>query len=92
MLAAIGPYDQPSLDAYRVGVGPGLDCLLYGRGSNPFALEFCFDPAGRVVEAIDRRGTVPRIWSLREQPSASNIHIDRAKVLALIARLQQPAK
>lgn len=92
VLAAIGPYDQQALDAYRVGVGPGLDCLLYRRGSNPFALELCFDPAGRVVEAIDRRGKSPRIWSIREQPSASNIRIDRAKLVALITRMQQPAR
>ena len=60
MLAAIGPIDQSSLDAYRVGVGPGMDCLLYKRGSNPFALEFCFDGAGRVIEAIDRTGQSAR--------------------------------
>jgi hypothetical protein len=92
VLAAIGPYDQQALDAYRTGVGSGLDCLLYRRGSNPFALEFCFDSAGRVVEAMDRRGKSPRIWSIREQPSASNIHIDRAKLVALIARMQQPTR
>jgi len=92
VLAAVGPLDQPSLDAYRVDVSPGMDCLLYKRGSNPFALEFCFDDAGRVIEAIDRRGSSPRISSIREDPSASTIHIDRAKALALIARMKQPAQ
>lgn len=91
VLAAIGPVDQPALDAYRIDVGPALDCLLYRRGSNPFALEFCFDRAGRVVEAYDRRGTSPKIWSIRESPSASTIHIDRARLETLIARLKQPA-
>jgi hypothetical protein len=91
VLAEIGPIDQPSLDAYRVGVGPGMDCLLYRRGTNPFALEFCFDPHGRVIEAIDRRGDGPRIWSIREDPSASDVQIDRAKLVTLIDRLQQPA-
>jgi hypothetical protein len=88
VLAAIGPMDHSSLDAYRVGVGPGMDCLLYKRGSNPFALEFCFDGAGRVIEAIDRTGSSSRIWSIREDPSASDVHIDRTKALALIARMK----
>jgi hypothetical protein len=90
VLALIGPLDQPSLDAYRIDVGPGLDCLLYRRGSNPFALEICFDRAGRVVEGYDRRGSSPRIWSLREDPSASTVHVDHAKALALVDRLSRP--
>jgi len=92
VLAEIGPLDQPSLDAYRVGVAPGMDCLLYERGTNPFALELCFDGSGRVIEAIDRRGSSPHISSIREDPGASNIRVDREKALALIARLQQTAK
>jgi hypothetical protein len=93
VLAAIGqPYDQPALDAYRQGVGnPGLDCLLYRRGANRFALEFCFDGAGRVVEGYDRRGTGPKIWSIRETPASSDIHIDRPRLEALIDRLKQPS-
>jgi hypothetical protein len=92
VLAAIGPYDQPSLDAYRKGVGnPGIDCLAYRRDSNPFALEFCFDAAGRVVEGYDRRGASPKIWSVREVPASSDIRIDKARLEALIARLAQPA-
>ena len=90
VLATIGPIDQPSLDAYRVGVGPGMDCLLYRRGKNPFALEFCFDGHGRVIEAIDRRGDAPQIWSIREDPSASDIRLDRTTLEALIHRLQRP--
>jgi hypothetical protein len=92
VLAAIGPYDQPALDAYRKGVGnPGLDCLIYRRGSNRFALEFCFDAAGRVVEGYDRRGTSPKIWSVREVPASSDIRIDKPELEALIVRLQQPS-
>jgi len=92
VLAAIGPFDQPSLDAYRKDVGPGLDCLLYKRGSNPFALEFCFDGAGRVIEGYDRRGTSPKIWSIREDPSASTIRIDRPRLETLLARLIRRAR
>jgi hypothetical protein len=69
-----------------------MDCLLYKRGRNPFALELCFDGAGRVIEAIDRRGGSPRISSIREDPSASNIRIDRAAALALIERMKQSAQ
>lgn len=91
VLAAIGPYDQPQLDAYRRGIAGMFDCLLYRRGSNPYALEFCFDAEGRVVEAYDRRGTGPKIWSIREDPTSSNIHVDYAKLEALIKRLEQPS-
>jgi hypothetical protein len=92
VLAAIGAFDQPALDAYRKGVGnPGLDCLLYRRGTNPYALEFCFDGAGRVVEGYDRRGKTPKIWSVREDPSSSDIKIDRPRLEVLLARLQEPA-
>jgi hypothetical protein len=89
VLAAIGPLDQESLDAYRRGVGPGLDCLLYKRDANPYALEICVDGEGRVVEGYDRRGGSPKIWSIREDPSASTIRVDRARVTALIDRLAQ---
>jgi hypothetical protein len=89
VLEAIGPFDQPALDAYRRGVGPGLDCLLYRRGANPYALEFCFDSAGRVVEGYDRRGTGPKIWSIREDPSASTIRAERKRLETLIARLEK---
>jgi hypothetical protein len=91
VLADIGPFDSPSLDAFRVNTGPNLDCLLYKRGTNPFALEFCWDTAGRVVEGYDRRGSSPKIWSVRDDPSASTIQIDRSRVEALLARLQKPA-
>jgi hypothetical protein len=96
VLAAIGPVDQPSLDAYRLNVAagakPGFNCLAYRRGNNPFALEFCFTQQGRVIEGYDRRGTSPRIWSIREDPGRSPIVMDVAKLDALLKRLQQPVK
>lgn len=95
VMKAIGPIDQPSLDAYRTGINSGVtsgfDCLAYKRGTNPFALEFCFTLSGRVIEGYDRRGTSPKIWSIREDPGASNIQLDPKKLLALVHRLQQPA-
>lgn len=89
--AAIGPLDQPSLDAYRVNIGTGFDCLLYKRGINRFALELCFDKQGRLIEAIDRRGAGdPKISSLREAPGDGTIRVDRALVDRLLKRLGAP--
>lgn len=90
VLAAIGPLDQSSLDAYRIGIGPGLDCLLYKRGANPYALEVCFQASGRVVETYDRRGSSPKIWSLREDPSSSSVFVDGRRAIALVQRLSSP--
>lgn len=85
----IGPLDSPSLSGYRVL--PGFDCLTYRRGSNLFALELCVDPAGRVVEAIDRRTFDRRIWSLRFDPGASTDRVDRAEVDRLLRRMDAHA-
>ena len=94
VMNAIGPIDQRSLDAYRTDIetpkGP-LDCLLYRRGTNPFALEFCFTYSGRVVEGYDRRGTSPKIWSIREDPTASSIQLDPRTLMSLVHMLQEPA-
>jgi hypothetical protein len=82
----VGPLDSPSLDAYRTLTA--FDCLLYRRDSNDYSLELCIDPRGRVIEAIDRRGATPRISSLREDPPAATLHVDRGEVDRLIHRLQ----
>jgi hypothetical protein len=81
---AIGPLDQRSLDAFR-HLGE-FDCLLYKRGKNPFALELCVDHSGRVVETIDRRGSTPKIWSLRDDPARATIRVDYAEFQRLYAR------
>lgn len=67
-------------DGWSHGLGgyrrtPELNCLLYRSGDDPFALEFCFDPIGRLVEAIDRTGDDVEIWSIREDPAASGIAV-----------------
>jgi hypothetical protein len=79
--SAIGPLDSSSLVGYRVL--PGFDCLVYRRGPNPYALELCVDQAGRVVQAIDRRGK--RVYfSLQAEPTASTFHVDRGTVDRLL--------
>jgi hypothetical protein len=82
----VGPLDSPTLSGFRVL--PGFDCLTYRRGANPFALELCVDPAGRVVEAIDRRREARRIWSLRFDPGASTDRVDRAEVDRLLRKME----
>jgi hypothetical protein len=78
----IGPLDGPSLSGYRRL--PGFDCLTYRRGTNPFALELCADPRGRVVEAIDRRTDARHIWSLRFAHGESHVRIDEAQLRRLL--------
>jgi hypothetical protein len=82
----IGPLDSPGLSGYRVQ--SAFDCLTYRRGGNVFALELCVDRAGRVVEAIDRRSYVRRIWSLTFDPSASDVRVDRAEVDRLLRKMR----
>jgi hypothetical protein len=86
--ALVGPL-APTLSGYRVL--PGFDCLVYRRGPNPYALELCVDPAGRVVEAIDRRSVDRKIWSLTFEPASSPVRVDRAEVDRLLARMGAPA-
>jgi hypothetical protein len=82
----VGPLDSSSLDRYRLLAQ--FSCLLYGRNGNAFALELCVDRNGRVVEAIDRRNRrKPRIFSLREDPSAATVRVDRAEVDRLLRKL-----
>jgi hypothetical protein len=81
----VGPLDQPALSGYRVE--PAFDCLLYRRGANPLALELCVDRRGRLVEAIDRRTTPRHIYSLRSQPAAASIRLDRREVDRLLRRM-----
>jgi hypothetical protein len=88
VVALVGALGNPSLDAYRVSLVP-FDCLLYGRGGNPYALELCVDAEGRVVEAFDRRRGL-HFWSLREEPDASNVRVDRAEVDRLLRKLGVP--
>jgi hypothetical protein len=87
--ALIGPLDNRTLSGYRVL--PGYDCLVYRRGTNPYALELCVDGTGRVIEAIDRRTVDRSIWSLTFEPGSSPVRVDRAEVERLLARMGAPA-
>jgi hypothetical protein len=91
VLAAVGELDSPTLSAFRM-LGD-FQCLLYGRDGNLVALELCVTPGGRVVEAIDRRGSGdPEIASLRDDPSRSTVRVDRAEVDRLLVRMGVPPR
>jgi hypothetical protein len=81
VVAAAGPIDGQKLVGYRLAE---LDCLLYRAGKNPYALELCFDPRGRLVEALDRRkGGDPRIGTLRYDPGAAPVVVPPERLLSV---------
>ena len=80
---AVGRLDRPRPTGFRI-LNP-FTCLTYRRGPNKYALELCVDGAGRVVEAIDRRSGTPRIASLREDPGAATVRVDRGEVDRLLS-------
>ena len=86
--SSVGQLDSPTLSGYRRQ--PGFDCLVYRRGANPFALELCVDPQGRVVEAIDRRGGRRLIYDLHFDPRASTLTVDRREVDRLLQKMEAP--
>jgi hypothetical protein len=88
--ALVAPLDSRSLSGYRVQ--PAFDCLVYRSGRNPFALELCFDRAGRLVEAIDRRTQTRHISSLRSDPSASSVRVDRREIDRLLRKMGATAR
>lgn len=79
---AVGSLGRPHPTGFRI-LNP-FTCLTYARGGNKYALELCVDGAGRVVEAIDRRSGTPRIASLREDPGAATVRVDRGEVDRLL--------
>jgi hypothetical protein len=79
---AVGRLDRPRPTGFRI-LNP-FTCLTYRRGANKYALELCIDGVGRVVEAIDRRSGTPRIASLREDPGAATVRVDRREVDRLL--------
>lgn len=87
--AAVGPLSSPALTAYRLS-RPNT-CLAYRRGAHPYALELCFDAAGRLVEASDRRGSVPKVFSLRFDPDAADVVLPQAETDPALGRLKKIA-
>lgn len=90
VLATVGALDSPTLRGFRILAN--FQCLVYERGRNDFALEVCVDDDGRVVEAIDRRDGTPEIWSVRDDPTRSDVRVDRAEVDRLLRRMNVPVE
>ena len=88
VLEEVGPLDSKELRGFRIFAN--FDCLVYERGRNDFALELCVDDHGRVVEAIDRRDGTPEVWSLRDDPSKSEVVVDRGEVNRLLRQMNVP--
>lgn len=76
-------------DNYRVSTN--LYCLLYSARGRVFALELCSDQYGRIVEAVDRRGTLPVFYSVTDEPGVANEHIDLRLVSREITKIQAEA-
>ena len=75
-----GPELERHLSGYRLSFT--FDCLLYSTLSNraapdslTFAVELCFDPNGRLVEAIDRRPAQVLFYSFLLQPNAPVLRV-----------------
>ena len=88
VLEQVEPLGSQALRGFRIFAN--FDCLVYERGRNDFALEVCVDDRGRVVEAIDRRDGTAEVWSLRDDPSQSEVVVDRAEVNRLLRRMNVP--
>lgn len=73
---ALATHKQP--DAYRLT--PTLDCLLYGIGINPYALELCYDHLGGLVEAIDRRSSTHSFWDIEYSPGAARVYLSPSRL------------
>ena len=90
--AALATGKRP--DAYRLT--PTLDCLLYGVGPNPYALELCYDHSGGLVEAIDRRRSTHVFWDIEYSPADARIAIsplrlsDTLRAMGAFKHMAQP--
>jgi hypothetical protein len=82
--AAVGRVDSPLLSTVRSS--PGYDCLNYRRGAERFALELCVNAEGKVLDASDRRGETPLVYSLRLDPSAGSPVIPLGELRRALAR------
>lgn len=71
---------------------PGLSCLIYRLGARAYALELCSDPRGRVVEAVDRRGSLPRFYSVTSEPDRATLTMPPQKVQRLIKEIIRRAQ
>lgn len=78
--ALVGPdLVGPRLTAIALAL-PSLTCLVYERESYIYALELCYDQAGRLVQAVDASRGEARYWSVAYRPSRARVRIDPAEI------------
>jgi hypothetical protein len=86
--AAVGPrLARPGPNNYRLE--PGLSCLLYAANGRSYALELCDDAAGRIVQAVDRRGKFASFYSVAVDPQVARIRVDPALFPSLIEKVRR---
>jgi hypothetical protein len=88
-LRALVGSNVDNADDYRVG--GGLYCLLYDEGGRVFGVELCVDQYGRLVEAVDRRGSQPAFYTVTAEPSVAPLRLDLGVVSRSINRIQAAA-
>jgi hypothetical protein len=88
VIAAAGKKWPQRSSGYRLT--PAFACLLYSKHYDSTALELCFDPKGRVVEAADRRRYPATFWTLRFDPGASHVRFGVRRLVSILRRLGAP--
>jgi hypothetical protein len=81
LTAVGGDIVSPTLSGYRYGPP---DCLAYHDRVMLLALQLCFDPQGRLIEAVDRRPDQPVYYSVEYKPSLSTIRFPRSEIDQLL--------
>lgn len=76
--------DSPKLNAFRAD--PGFLCLFYASGKRFFALELCYDPQGRLIESVDRRGVVPVYGSIAYRPELAPVTVPPGELRQVLIR------
>jgi hypothetical protein len=87
IFAAVGPLGGSTLVALRPW--PTYTCLSYRRGTLLLSLEICFDGNGRLIEASDRRGDTPRVYTLLLDRYAPTIVVPPARIALLARRVRR---
>lgn len=78
VVAAIGGrfLTRTVVDIWDDGVRLGISCVRYHVGDDPYAIQACFDPRGRLIETFDERSGKVVMRDLHVEPDASGIRID----------------
>lgn len=62
---------------------PGVSCIRYAEGGDPYAMQLCFDGRGRVIEAYDERSGKVVIYDLHVEPDESRLRIDPDQLVTI---------